>query len=318
MKKINRNPFNEKLIHRYLFDRLYFGERKIKKTLLPNKYQSLIINLIVPEKKQRDYRADLTIFFKDKDEGVPVEVKWNSKSSFGDNQFKYLKKNNGFIISFDETSYEGIDNIKIDSKDFSKWIAHNISRLTRESLIYQANVQDTSQVSQHWLVFLRGGAHQNWKKMLESSTKKTFWAFRQNRKALRHIFDIQKGDKMIFIIGYARGENQGIKNNPKFEFQYSGWYQANILEPYYMNLENEPGNFFEANTNLNPGQRKWPHFIDFEIEDFYSRGSIINYGKRGELSKAIADSNNNGFGTPAPISTRQYLTLIDTLRFQKK
>ena len=49
---------------------------------------------------------------------------------------------------------------------------------------------------------------------------------------------------------------------PKFEFQYSGWYQANILEPYYMNLENESGNFFEANTNLNPGQRKWPHFID--------------------------------------------------------
>ena len=24
----------------------------------------------------------------------------------------------------------------------------------------------------------------------------------------------------------------------------------NILEPYYMNLENEPGNFFEANTNI--------------------------------------------------------------------
>ena len=53
-------------------------------------------------------------------------------------------------------------------------------------------------------------------------------------------------------------------------------------------------------------------------KSFFSSGSIINYGKRGELSKAIADSNNNGFGTPAPISTRQYLTLIDTLRFQKK
>ena len=73
-------------------------------------------------------------------------------------------------------------------------------RLKRESLIYQANVQDTSQVSQHWLVFLRGGAHQNWKKMLESSTKKTFWAFRQNRKALRHIFDIQNLLHIKFLL----------------------------------------------------------------------------------------------------------------------
>ena len=38
MKKINRNAFNEKLIHRYLFDRLYFGDRKVKNNLLPKKY----------------------------------------------------------------------------------------------------------------------------------------------------------------------------------------------------------------------------------------------------------------------------------------
>ena len=97
MKKINRNPFNEKLIHRYLFDRLYFGEKNIKTSLLPERYQSRTINLIVPEKKQKDYRADLTIFFKDLGEGVPVEVKWNSKSSFGDNQFEYLKKIMGLL-----------------------------------------------------------------------------------------------------------------------------------------------------------------------------------------------------------------------------
>ena len=316
MKKINRNPFNEKLIHRYLFDRLYFGNNHIKKILLPKQYQSLVINLIVPEKKQKDYRADLTIFFKDKDEGVPVEVKWNSKSSFGDNQFNYLKQNGGFIISFDDTKYDSIDNIKIDSEDFSKWIALNISRLTRESLIYQANIKNLSQGSQYWLVFLRGNAHNNWEKMLDSNIKKNFWAFRQNRRALRNIFDIQKDDKIIFIKGFAKGENQGMKNNPKFEFQYSGWYQAKVLEPYYMNLDNKSGNFFEANFNLNPGQRKWPHFIDFNIEDSYS-GKVINYGKRGELSKALADSNNNGFGTPAPLSDREYLSLMDKLRFQK-
>ena len=319
MKKINRNAFNEKIIHRYIFERLYFGDKNIVKKLLPKRLHSLKINLIEPESSKGSYRADLNIYFKGKNVGIPVEVKWNSSSKIGDNQITYLKDNNGFLISFDDydsTKISDIDSIVIDKNDFTNWIQNNISKLTRESLIYQANTSEIPLGTQHWLVFLRGGAHQNWKKMLNSKSKKSFWAFRQNRKALRHIFDIQKGDKMIFIIGFAKGENQGIKNNPKFEFQYSGWYETTVTEPYYMNLENESGNFFESDISLTPGQRKWPHFIDFEIEDSYE-GPKINYGKRGELSKAIADSNNNGFGTPAPISNREYLNFLDKLRFQK-
>ena len=317
MKKINRNAFNEKLIHRYLFDRLYFGERKVKNNLLPKKYQSLSINLIVPEKKQKDYRADLTIYFKEKKEGIPVEVKWNSNSHIGDNQLDYIKKNNGFLISFEETHFKNIEHIKIDYLDFSNWIALNISKLTRESLMYQAGINELTQGQQQWFVFLRGGAHNNWDKMLKESPKKSFWAFRQNHKALKNIFDIQKGDKCIFIIGFAKGENQGIRNNPKLEFQYSGWYLTTINEPYYMNLEDKAGNFFEEKSDLPPNKRKWPHFIDFQIEDYY-RGNKINYGKRGELCNNICESNNNGFGTPSLLSNRNYLNLIDKLRHQSK
>ena len=36
--------------------------------------------------------------------------------------------------------------------------------------------------------------------------------------------------------------------------------------------------FFESDISLTPGQRKWPHFIDFEIEDSYE-GPKITYGK---------------------------------------
>lgn len=312
MKKINRNPFNEKLIHRYLFDRLYFGDKKIKKTLLPKKFHFSTINLIVPEKNQKGYRADLTLFFKESNDGIPVEVKWNSGSSFGENQLNYLKENNGFIISFDDTNYEGIDNIKINPNDFSNWVSLNISRLTKESLIYQAEVAEISQTSQ-WLVFLRGKAHNNWNKMISENKKNPFWAWRQNRRALKHVFDIQKGDKIIFILGLAKGENQAIQNNPKLDFQFSAWYEVTVTEPYYMNLDNDLGNYFEESNDLSPNKRKWPHFIDFKVNDYYE-GEEINYGKRNELSKSLADSNNNGGGTPAPITNGEYLGLIDRLR----
>lgn len=315
MKKLNRNPFNEKIIHRYLFDRLYFGEKKTKLSLLPQKYHSNKINLIVPEKKEREYRADLTIYFKEKQKGVPVEVKWNGKSSIGKNQIDYLKKNQGFIISFEELDIPKLDYIKIDYKDFTKWISLNISKLTHESLIYQADIKELVQGQQKWFVFLRGRAHDNWEKMLKSNSKKQFWAWRQNHKALRNIFDLQRGDQIVFVIGYATGEHQGISNNPKSTFEYSSWYLATIKEPYYMNLDDKNGNFFEEKDDLPLNKRKWPHFIDFEITEHY-KGSRINYGKRGELSDNICESNNNGFGTPSLMSNRKFAGLMDNLRFQ--
>ena len=65
-KKINRNAFNEKLIHRYLFERYYFGSSQQRKKLLPERLHKYQINLIVPEgsKTQERYRADLDIFSK--------------------------------------------------------------------------------------------------------------------------------------------------------------------------------------------------------------------------------------------------------------
>lgn len=77
-KKINRNAFNEKLIHRYLFERYYFGTSLQRNNLLPERLQKKPINLIVPEdsKSETGYRADLTIYFKNQLRGIPVEVKW--------------------------------------------------------------------------------------------------------------------------------------------------------------------------------------------------------------------------------------------------
>ena len=82
-----------------------------------------------------------------------------------------------------------------------------------------------------------------------------------------------------------------------------------------MNLDQENGNFFEGKNDLPLNKRKWPHFIDFEITESH-KGEEIDYGKRGELSDNICESNNNGSGTPSLMSIRRFNTLMDTLRFQ--
>lgn len=323
IKKLNRNAFNEKIIHRYLFERLYFGDSAILKKLLPSKYHNLKINLISPEESKGNYRADLIIYFKDREKGIPLEIKWNLKSKIGKNQINYLKENNGILISFDVIDskfHHDIDYISIDYNDFSNWISENISKLTRESLIYQANVSEASKGNQFWIVYLRGTAHNNWDKMIANYPNKCFWAFKQNSKALKNIFDIQKGDLCLFIKGYAK-EGMGMSNNPKFDFEYSGWYLTKIKEPYYMALDKDRGTFFESeNPPIN--KRRWPHFMDFELVDYFDLKDFKIkrhlYGKRGDLSDTFADSANNGGGTPAPLRNSQWETLIDKLRHQKK
>ena len=151
--------------------------------------------------------------------------------------------------------------------------------------------------------------------MLDYSSSK-FWAYKQNSKALRNIFDIQKGDYCLFIKGFAN-EGMGMSKNPSLKFEYNGWYLVQIKEPYYMALDEDRGTFFEKG-NLPINERRWPHFMDFEILEHFSPKKRVNYGKRGELAISFADSANNGSGSPVPLRNRQWETLIDNLRLQKQ
>lgn len=323
MKKINRNAFNEKIIHRYLFERLYFGGKKAIKKLLPERLHNYNINLIEPESNKGDYRADLNIYFKNKDNSTPIEVKWNSNSKIGNNQLKYLKKNSGVILSFDDSDdskFNGVDHISIDVKDFKSWMKHNISKLTRESLIYQADIKDNLNTNQFWVVMLRGTAHKNWDRMINEFPKKSFWAFQQHREAIKNIFNIQKGDKCLFIKGIAN-EGMSMSRNPKLNFQYNGWYLTTVKEPYYMALDNSKGTFFEKeNPPIN--KRRWPHFIDFEITESFDCKNYdvkkMNYGKRNDLCDPLANSANYGSGTPSPLTINQWESTLDKLNSQKE
>jgi hypothetical protein len=320
IKQINRNAFNEKLIHRYLFERYYFSNI-LRKSLLPEKYKKLKINLISPEEDQRGekYRADLTIYFKGKDKGVPVEVKWSVNNFNQENQINFLKNNNGFLVSFDDINsefYKGVNYIKINHDDFMDWVSKNISKLTRESLIYRTSALNVSSGNQFWIVFLRGTAHGNFKKMIKDFPNNSFWAFRQNPRALRNIFDIQKGDSCLFILGYAK-EGMGMSNKSNLSFELSSWYETRIKNPYYMVLKGDKGTFFEKNENIPINERRWPYFMDFQIINKFESKKRINLGKRGEFAGPFADSYNYGHGTPAPILRRQWDQLIDLIRIKK-
>jgi len=319
-KKINRNAFNEKLIHRYLFERYYFGSAQQRRKLLPERLQKSEINLIVPENIQNDaqYRADLTLYFKGQKLGVPVEVKWLAGAFNKKNQIDYLKNNDGFLIILGDTKLEqieGVDVVQIKHDDFADWIADNISRLSRESLIYQAESKKLADKNQFWVVFLKGGndgsAIQNFDRMLAADKKYPFWAFRQHAKALPNILDMQRGDKIFFIFASSHGMAQ--PKHPKTKVTVHRYYLGEIIEPYYMALDKQRGCFFEASDNIEINNRRWPHFIDFKIIKNYDRDPALSFGHQVGFSEAFSNSFNYGGGTPYPLSRAQFENLKDVL-----
>jgi len=321
-KKINRNAFNEKLIHRYLFERYYFGNSQQRKKLLPERLHKFQINLIVPEgsKKEAKYRADLEIFFKHHTKGVPIEIKWHLSDFKKDNQKNYIKQENGFVVVLGETDqkvFEGIDVVTIDHDDFGDWVADNISRLSRESLIYQAKSKNLSVKSQYWVVFLKGASNgpavRNFDRMLKIKPNNTFWAFRQHSKALPYILDMQKGDKILFMFA-SGGNSMAQPKNPKTEIKVHRYYICNITEPYYMTLDDQRGLFFE-DQDSKPGinNRKWPHFVDFEIKKKSNKNLELEFGRQGEFAEMFSNSFNHGGGTPYPLSRAQFESLKDRL-----
>jgi len=317
IKKINRNAFNEKLIHRYLFETYYFWTKSERNKLLPSKFHKKDINLIVPEESKWEswYRADLTIYFKWEDVGIPVEVKWSSKDLTKPNQVDYIKNNDWFLIAFNSGWYKesgDIDCINIDYNNFSVWLSNNISKLTRETLMYQAKLDEASAGNQFWVVFLRGTAHANFEKMKNMSNTNSFWAFKQNSKALKNIFDMQKWDLCLFVL-WTANEGMGMSDNANLSCWISGYYIAEIKEPYYMVLDWDKWTFFEEG-DIPVNKRRRPHFMDFKITDGKDFSEMKNFWKRGDYSKPFADSYNYGGGTPAPLLRRERDSLVDRLK----
>ena len=125
---------------------------------------------------------------------------------------------------------------------------------------------------------------------------------------------MQKGDKIIFMFA-SGGNSMAQPKNPKTEIKVHRYYIGNIIEPYYMVLDDSRGLFFE-NQTTKPGinNRHWPHFVDFAIKKKSRKNLGLDFGKQGKFSDAFSNSFNHGGGTPYPLSRAQFETLKDKLR----
>jgi hypothetical protein len=321
-KTINRNPFNEKLIHRYYLESLYFFENTIDKASLIPKFENPRIKfnnlaLVVPEDARKSgYRPDFTLFFKNYQKEVPVEVKWKSSEFNKKNQIDYIKNNNGFLVVFENDTNVGVPTVVIDPKDFQEWMAKRIYTLTRDSL-NSKNIGDTS--GNKWIIALRGESPMvNFKRMM-NATNQNFWAFKNSKYVTNQIFNLQKNDKMIFLFFKSPKTGMGMtsgQQNKKIEIL--GWAEVTVVEPYYICLEGEQAEFFEKirkanNQIISVADRKWVHFIDFKINEFKDGISLLR--SRGQLDNYLVNSSNQG-GALTSIPQNIYEDLISYIKTQ--
>ena len=304
-KGINRNPFNEKLIHRYFMETLYLGTVQEKRSLLPQELRNKAskINLVVPEDSYiyKGYRADFTIFFKGDNSGIPVEIKWHSKYFNKPNQLSALKRKNGFLVSFDQSEIDDDEHVKIDEQHFRDWLLKRCSVLWREAF---SEMVINRKGGRTWLIVLRGWAKNNFHNMLEEckSKKTKFWAFRNAPRVMENILNIMPGDELIFLMLKTHG-NEGRKMMPgsKNKVDLEEIYYAEVLNPYYMVLSGQQATFFERRERLPINNRIWPHFIDFKVNKSFPFNEPVSLDRAKfskEFRRGLATSYNRGGGSP--------------------
>jgi hypothetical protein len=317
-KKVNRNPFNEKLVHRYLLE-VFYGihgsNRAVINNLIPPMFHHSTINLVVPEAHlpEQGYRPDLTLFFRGHKEGVPVEIKWSAKK-IRTNQLRYLRNKNGILITLDRPDKRlAIPNFQIDWQHFRDWFARSSLRLLRDAF----NPEKSQNVG--WVVVLRGmGAANNFRRMLAVKHREAFWAFRNNPTSIKSVLELSEGDRLLFLfvsshstgLGTGYEGNKLIVNAENKEITILDWYIGEITDPYYMDL-NRSGNFFESGKPA-INDRRWPHFVGFTMVAKKISKTAERF-RRGEFAEPFAISANYG-GIPVRVNPVLWEELISCLK----
>jgi len=161
-KSLNRNPFNEKLLHRFYLEALYFYYAGLqKKKLIPDglgdEIKTSKLKLVVPEDSsktnQSGYRQDCSLYFEGYKPYIPVEIKWKSSDFKAKHQVEYIKNNNGFLVVLYKDVEVEVPCVEIEPVYFQEWMARRIFTLTGDSL---ASKGISAESSNKWLVALRG------------------------------------------------------------------------------------------------------------------------------------------------------------------
>ena len=321
-KTLNRNPFNEKLIHRFYLEALYFFYTGIKRNnLIPTGLGPEIkvsnLKLVVPEDSRNTnesgYRQDFSLYFKDYKKEIPVEIKWTSSDFKDKHQVEYIKNNNGFLVVLYKDSEVEVPCIVIKPEDFQEWMAKRIFTLTGDSLASKGILGESSN---KWLVALTRKPLENFEKMMEV-TNQYFWSFKNELYVTNQIFNLQKNDKMIFLFYKSNSRSQKLKKDISHRnINIVGWAEVQITDPYYICLEGEQADFFEPIPTPNISDRQWVHFIDFDILNF-KFGINKKTEIKGALNNSLVESHNNG-GVLTPIPQNVYNTISGIIKTEEK
>ena len=289
------------MIHRYLLE-TYYLDKKERKNLVPKRLQGKMsdLNLVVPEdsKSFDGYRADFSLYFKGDKRLFPVEVKWKSSDLKKSNQLQALADNNGFLVSFDEPTIEGVEYAVINKDHFQNWLIRRVELLFEESLSEKVEIK---QGSGKWIVILRSKhALGNFSKMegMMGNTSKRFWAFKNSLFVMKNLLNLKKGDEMIFLfIKTTHPEGSAMIPSSNNQFKLYKACFSKITEPYYMELEGDKSTFFEGNDMPAISERKWPHFFNFDIYEEHNFEPSVFVKRRNmekDLKTRIANSANQG------------------------
>lgn len=348
-RTLSHTVFDEKLIHRYLFERFYEpSDRKLYQKCLPKSMWSKRVNVMIPEAggTGKGARPDLELYFTDDIGATPVEVKWDIEESVNRlNQLEYIHNNDGFYASFTDLNESFVSGLKIgkfygsdkqrieltqqhidmlrdvekvtlDEKDFIGWLSINYERLFHHQIRQLSSLRP-----HHWLVVLKNWsddanpARINWRKMRESpkSQKSTgFWAFRQKSDgiAFSNCMNMRKGDIVLFA--WVRAGTTAIRNDPSSIRSIEKAFSCELTADYFVDMNREyEGIFEDKNKNLNNSE--WPHYIKYKFQrNTKSDSEPILYTPKGHLSTNFAKSFNRG--TPIPITQIDYESIVGTVR----
>lgn len=132
---------------------------------------------------------------------VPAEIEW-STTSFDNHghDIEELRKNNGFLIVYNQNAGFPVEQVQIEKEDFIEWFKDSAENLCIETLQDIEHFSKKSKEPQIFLFYIPGGGIKNFKTTLEQGV----WGFpegksKRKRRGLEKIMQIKKGDILIFV-----------------------------------------------------------------------------------------------------------------------
>lgn len=146
-----------------------------------------------------NYLSDRTV--------VLAEIKW-ATTSFDNHghDIEELRKNNGFLIVYNQNSGFPVEQVQIDKDDLIEWFKEEAENLCIETLQNIEHSAKKSKEPQIYLFYIPKSGRENF----EIAMNNGVWGFPANNKGrvrgLQKLMQIKKGDLLIFVREWKSGK----------------------------------------------------------------------------------------------------------------